>query len=241
MFFKLENDSKFPNFLFPEKTRFACFPSFACPRTETCAEKIFSKLSWIHHDRVGYYFPSECEITVKNQDQSGSWHDISLSQSPTVETSKVFSAWIGHGKAPDDAKYEYIVVPSKSLAQFETWVKNIPVKTIISTTEIQAVYDKKAEIYGVAFYKPGNASLEPGLSVRAEQACLLLIEVTNNKSGLNITVSDPTAKLKDVNITISKKLKGTGSVINSDNTSTIKLVLPSGDEAGKSVTFRYDL
>jgi chondroitin AC lyase len=205
------------------------------------AEKIFSKLSWIHHDSVGYYFPSRGEITVKNQNQSGSWHDINLSSSQTVETFKVFSAWIGHGNAPNDAKYEYIVVPSKSLDQFETWVKNVPVKTILNTAELQVVYDKNADIYGVVFYKPGNAFLEPGLSVIADKPCLLLMEVTNNKSALNITVSDPTATLKDVNLTISIKLKGTGSVINSDNTSSIKLVLPSGDEAGKSVTFRYDL
>jgi hypothetical protein len=204
------------------------------------SEKTFSKLSWIHHDRVGYYFPSGGEITVKNQNQSGSWHDINLSQSPTVETSKIFSAWIGHGKAPDDAKYEYIVVPSKNLVQFETWIKNVPVKTIINTAEIQAVYDKKAEIYGVAFYKPGNASLEPGLSVRAEQPCLLLIQADYKKKGLNITVADPAQSQKDVTLTISKKLKGTGSVVNSDNTSTIKLVLPSGDEAGKSVTFEFE-
>jgi len=204
-------------------------------------EKTFSKLSWIHNDNVGYYFPSRGEITVKNQNQSGSWHDINLSQSTTVETRKVFSAWIGHGNAPNDAKYEYIVVPSKSQDQFETWVKDVPVRTIVNTAEIQAVYDNKADIYGVVFYKPGNASLGSGLSVKAEQPCLLLIQFSNKKKGLIISVSDPAQSLKDVNLTISIKLKGTGSVINSDKTSTLKLILPSGDEAGKSVTFRYDL
>jgi hypothetical protein len=103
-----------------------------------------SDLMWIYHDRVGYLFPSGGNITVRNMDQTGSWHDINLSQPETPVAHKVFSAWIGHGNNPSDGKYEYIVVPSGNIAQFKKRVKKNPLTMITNTSDIQAVYDKNS-------------------------------------------------------------------------------------------------
>jgi hypothetical protein len=68
-----------------------------------------------------------------------------------------------------------------------------------------------------------------------------LFEGWSNGSSYRITVSDPTTTHQELNIMISKRLAGGDITINSDNISTIKCVLPSGDEAGKSVTYEYSL
>lgn len=202
-------------------------------------EKTFPNLRWIYHNNVGYFLPSGGEITVKNMNQSGSWHDINTSESQTEENYKVFSAWIEHGNSPVDGKYEYIVVPSKSLAQFEGWVKSNKLKMIINTPDIQAVYDRNAGVYGLAFYKAGKLMLKSGLTVEPDKACLLLIQTIKNGKGYKISVSDPTATFADINVKLSGKLKGPGVVINSDKTSTIYFELPLADEAGKSITGEY--
>lgn len=200
-----------------------------------------SDLMWIYHDRVGYLFPSGGNITVRNMDQTGSWHDINLSQPETPVAHKVFSAWIGHGNNPSDGKYEYIVVPSGNIAQFKKRVKKNPLTMITNTSDIQAVYDKNSGICGIAFYRAGSVTLAPGLFVGADRPCLLLFEGWSDGSSYRITVSDPTTTHQELNIMISKRLAGGDITINSDNISTIKCVLPSGDEAGKSVTYEYSL
>ena len=49
----------------------------------------------------------------------------------------------------------------------------------------------------------------------------------------------PTAALQLLSIKISKKITGPGAVNYSDVLTVIKFILPSGDEAGKSIGFEY--
>jgi len=202
-------------------------------------EMNLSNLSWSHHDRVGYFFPTGGEITVKNINQTGSWYDINISQSVTPVTHKVFSLWIDHGNAPSDSRYEYIVVPSKELTQFETWIGTNPLKMIANNKEVQAVWDKNSGVFGIAFYSPGTISLEAGLSVWVDRACLLLIQSVNKGASYKITVSDPTTTQQNVTIKISKKLSGTGVILNPDQSSSISFTFPIGDDAGISIKSEF--
>jgi chondroitin AC lyase len=72
-----------------------------------------SKINWVHHNRVGYYFPSGGGITIENTNQTGSWNDINIAESKKPLTYKVFSAWIDHGNTPSNSKYEYVVAHQK--------------------------------------------------------------------------------------------------------------------------------
>jgi hypothetical protein len=197
-----------------------------------------SGIKWIHHDRIGYLFPGGGDITVKNMDQTGSWSDINQSESTTPVTNKVFSAWISHGNNPSDAGYEYIVVPAKDLSKFNKWMQKNPLKMIINTSEIQAIFDKNENIFGIAFYKAGYISLKEGLIVETDKPCLLLIQGKNNGS-YTISISDPTASLSDINIKISKELSGPGTKINPDKSTIINFFLPSGDDAGRSYSYDF--
>lgn len=204
-------------------------------------ETLFSNLKWIHHNRVGYLFPTGGEITVKNMNQTGSWNDINTSQSSDPITQKVFSAWISHGNSPVDGKYEYIVVPSKDVSQFEKWTENNPLKMIVNSKDIQAVCDKKAGIFAIVFYGQGTITLEPGFSVSVDKTCLLLIQSESKGEKYKISVSDPTYSLQNVTIGITKKLLGQGAINNSDNSSTLNISFPSGDETGRTVTNEYSV
>jgi chondroitin AC lyase len=198
-------------------------------------EMTVPNLKWSHHNRVGYFFPSGGEVTVKNMDQTGAWADISASQSTSPVTAKVFSLWINHGNAPSDGKYEYIIVPDKDLTQFEKWVDINPLKVISNTGYFQAVLDKNSGVFGIAFYRAGTILLDAGLAVTASRACLLLVQSVNKGSGYKITVADPTQKIQNLIIKISKKLKGTGAIVNPDESTSISITVPSGEDAGKSI------
>jgi len=203
--------------------------------------KLFKSIRWVYHNKVGYVFPSGGDITIKNINQSGSWQDINSIQSADTVTSKVFSIWINHGVSPRDSKYEYVVVPSKNVKQLEKWVRTNQLKTVLNSKDIQAVYDRNAKLFAVVFYLPGTIILEPGLTLTVDKACLLLIQSINTGRGFKVSVSDPTATIGDVNIRLTKMLSGPGSTLNPDNTTTLKMVLPTGDETGKTVSAIYNL
>jgi chondroitin AC lyase len=199
----------------------------------------FTDLSWAHHNRVGYLFPAGGEVTVQNMDQTGSWSDISASQSATPVTQKIFSLWIDHGKTPADARYEYIVVPDRDLAQFEKWTHANPLRLITNSADFQSIHDKSSGLYGIAFYRPGTTILDAGLAVTVSRACLLLIQGINKEGGYKITVSDPTTKAQNLIIRISKRLTGPGANVNPDESTSISVTLPSGEYAGKSVKMDF--
>jgi chondroitin AC lyase len=198
-----------------------------------------SNIKWVHHNKVGYYFPSAEQITVKNMDQTGSWNDINAAESKVPVTYKVFSSWIGHGNVPTGEKYEYIVVPSKTVEQFKAWVESNTLKMISNSADIQAFHETNKKIFGIVLYKTGGINLAPGLNIWSDNPCLLLIQEIDNGSRIKISISDPTTKLHKINLRISKKLSGPGAVYIDDKTSGISVTLPDGDNAGKSITLEY--
>jgi chondroitin AC lyase len=199
-------------------------------------EKNYSNLKWVYHDKVGYIFPENSTITVANKDQSGAWYDINLSASKDIITKKVFSTWFSHGTTPNNAGYEYIVVPNQAtVSDFKNWNNSNQLTKISNTNKIQAFYDANASLYGITFYETGTLQLETNLSVSVNQACTLLIK--KRTDGYTVSVADPTQLLSTIQVTISKRLVGTNTTINANNTSTINAILPSGDEAGKTLSF----
>lgn len=202
-------------------------------------EKIFKDLNWAHHDKTGYVFPAGGRITVKNADQTGSWRDISNSQSSKTVTKKVFSLWMDHGNIPENASYEYIVVPAKECDQFEQWIESNPLRVKLNEKDYQVISDKRSGMYAMAFYRSGTVIPEPGLAVLVTRPCLLLLQSKDNGAVYRITISDPTQKLLNIVIKISKTLKGEGAIINPDGSSSISFVFPSGEDAGRSTSMEF--
>jgi len=205
--------------------------------TFTGTTQNYTNLNWVYHSNVGYYFPSEGSITVKNDYQTGKWRDITTSGTSTLNTIKTFSAWFSHGSTVTNGTYEYIVVPNQSLTQFKAWVTKNPFSIISNTSDAQIVYNSKAKLYAAAFYKAGFAQLENGLTVTVDKPALLLIQTI--ATGYKISVADPTQLLSTVVINISKVLSGVGSLNNTDGTTSIFVNLPVGDYKGQSISNEY--
>ena len=51
--------------------------------------------------------------------QAGSWKDINATGESGLIDKSVFSVWINHGLNPENASYQYIVVPDKSINAFQ--------------------------------------------------------------------------------------------------------------------------
>lgn len=199
-------------------------------------------VNWIFHGGVGYILPGSSSIMLSNQKQDGRWSDITDQKNISDElvSEDVFLLWFNHGCHPQNASYEYIVVPDVSEKELnKTSADNRNIEILSNTPELQAVTHKGLGISQFAFYKAGVIEMERGKKVKTDGPGMLMMKEKNGKVS-DITVSDPSRKLKRVSVTIPGKYNVKGenfvAVANESSASTkVTVELPQGVYLGKSV------
>src|SRR5687768_3490369 len=104
------------------------------------------EIKFVYHDKIGYILPSPTTIHLSNEEKKGSWADITAQKnvSKEVVSMDVFTLWFDHGKSPDSASYEYIVVPAVSEQELiESSRNNRGIEIIANTSAVQAVSNNK--------------------------------------------------------------------------------------------------
>ncbi|NDW11124.1 polysaccharide lyase family 8 super-sandwich domain-containing protein [Dysgonomonas sp. 520] len=196
----------------------------------------YTNLRWIHHDNIGYIFPEDADITVKNQRQQGRWLDINSAGTGSMVRGYVFNAWISHGVAPTAGTYQYIVAPDKSLENFQAFAQNHGFVVIRNDNIIQAVRNDISQKAGIVFHTGGTVDLGNGLTINSNKAILVLIE--SNGQNYTISVADPKHNETSVQLTVNKSLEGVNAVASGDNT-IITVDLPADDYKGSTVINEY--
>lgn len=201
-------------------------------------------LNWIYHDGIAYIFPEVQNINVSNQSETGSWFDINqqYDSSKDIISKDVFKLWIDHGVQPEGASYQYIVVPAVSQTEIEN-NHDRNVKILANTKNIQAVTHTGLNITQIIFYTSGEIKITDKLTVGLDSPGLVMI-TTENELVKEISVSDPSRKMKRLHLSINSKVDKNDEVINSvwnkaKNISEIAIQLPQNVYAGKSVTVKF--
>ena len=189
-------------------------------------KKILENPSWVWHDSIAYFFPKPQTVAMKAAEQSGQLQRIFGLGTDSVYRSDVFSLWFEHGLKPKDASYEYIVIPGCSFADIIAYAQDIPVTVLSNTTRLQAVTHPQLQITGIVFHEAGSFSFSNDLTIEVNYPCLVLINHARKK----VTVSDPTASLNEINITISNK---------EGKRKTESVTLPESQFSGSSVTLYW--
>ena len=202
------------------------------------------KVKWVHHDKIGYIFPEPATVNISNRVQKGRWSDITDQKniSDKIVTEKVFMMWFNHGDCPENASYNYIVVPNVSEQDInESAQSNRNVKILSNTSEIQAVKHSKCEISQIIFYKAGTHEISNDTKVGMDNPGMTMIKMKGNKIE-ELSVSDPSRKLNRITLTVSGIYNSKGdcfsTIPNKNMNNTVIVVdLPKGVYAGKSLTF----
>ncbi len=198
----------------------------------------------VHHDKVGYIFPAPAAIRLSNQEEKGRWSDITDQKNISTEvvTKDVFKIWFDHGKSPDSASYEYIVVPDVTAQHLgETSDNNRGIEILANNTDIQGVMNTKLGICQLAFYRAGEIELSKGMKIRMDSPGMAMLKMNGDKV-TELTVSDPSRKLSRIMVTLTGNYDVISdqvmSVTQADAESTLIIAdLPQDVYAGKSVTF----
>ncbi|MBC7829502.1 MAG: chondroitin lyase [Chitinophagaceae bacterium] len=198
-----------------------------------------NNVSWILHAGVAYFFPTASSIQLSTETASGNWRQINHQASASEELVQkdVFGLWLDHGPRPRNAKYEYIVVPAIEASAMEKYNNQIII--LSNTFEIQAVHHKELNRSEIVFYKEGSVKISADLIVTAVSSCMVMIKA-NGKRIEKITVSDPTRKLKSLQLMVSAKIESSGDHWRSKwskekKASVIEIDLPADGFAGQSV------
>jgi chondroitin AC lyase len=204
------------------------------------------QVEWVHQDRVGYIFPEPTTVRLSNKTETGRWSDITDQKhiSDALVRNKVFMLWLEHGESPQNASYQYIVVPNVTVSQLEKNSRTTRCIVILANTpQIQAVEHTKLGISQIAFYEAGELEMSNGTEVRMDGPGMVLIRM-NGERIKELSVSDPSRKLDTITLTVSGIYNASGDGFHmapdrSNDSTTIAVTLPEGVYAGKSVSFVF--
>lgn len=205
-------------------------------------EQAFGTARWVHHDGIGYLFPVDASLVVKNAPQTGAWKDVNDQHGYTADpiTKPVFSLWLDHGARPQDATYQYAVLPGMTPAQVASYAAQSPLQVLSNTRALQAAHHQHHHLTGLAFYEPGELTLPTGFKVGVDKPCLLLVRRQGTK--LTLTVANPLNEALDVTVAVGALLKGTGAEpVAGTKASRVRFVLPGGPNAGASLSQQFTL
>ncbi len=173
---------------------------------------------WIEHDDVGYVFAPHTKINLTAGPQTGAWSDIGTGSSNPV-TEQVFNLWIDHGAAPQNASYEYFILPGASVEDTTRFAKHPDLEVLANTASLQAVYSRSLNLAEIAFRDAGSLATPLG-QVEADHSCLLLVKKTN--AGWKLTASNPENQPLTLHVVIKDKKAA--------------IDLPGGNFAGSSIS-----
>jgi chondroitin AC lyase len=100
----------------------------------------------------------------------------------------LFSLNINHGLNPQNGSYAYLVKPGMNqTTDADKYQKNIPVKIISNTSEIQAVEHSGLNLLEVVFYNAGTLKMANGDALTVDAPCAVLW----NRAKNTIHVANP--------------------------------------------------
>ncbi len=203
--------------------------------------RALENVTWVHQDEVGYVFPNVATVQVSNQIQEGRWSDITDEKNISDELiqEKVFMLWFDHGERPDNASYQYMVVPNISVEELKDNA-NRPIEILANTVDIQGVKHLEDEVCQIAFYKAGEVAVADGIKIGIDSQGMVMAHLRGDKVE-RLTVSDPSRKMRRLTLTVSGLYEAQGDhflgVANTEeNTTVFRIDLPQDVYAGKSVT-----
>jgi chondroitin AC lyase len=191
-----------------------------------------SARGWVYHDGVGYLFPAGMTVRIRHAPQTGSWNTIGAGPPGTL-AKDVFSVWIEHGSQITNQSFSYIVYPNTDVPKMWARFRSNPTKILSNTTALQAVRHAGIKLCSAAFYQPGVLAGGAGWNVVVDQPCLLLLR--DVPQGVQLAVANPHNQPLTVNIDIDRALTGEGCTPLGPGRTRIRVKLPEGTSAGRSV------
>lgn len=138
--------------------------------------------------QTGYWVRAgNLRLASEEQTYPIGWED---ENSKKPDTAPAAWAYLDHGKAPENASYEYAIVPGTDADSMKHWDVLFGAKKAyraVCNDAYHAVRDINSGRVGIAVFSP--ATELPGAVVGADQSCLIVYKA--NDAGLQLALSNP--------------------------------------------------
>lgn len=202
---------------------------------------------WLYHNQVGYLFHTKQNVCLSNEEEKGDWFRINRSTSSSKELVKedVFKLWIDHGSRLNDATYEYVVMPSTTQSDLIAYTAAPLIKTVVNTSEYQAVWHELLNIGYAVFYKGGTIPVSEEIELTSDSPGMVMFCCNKEGQIQEITVADPSRKLKRLHLRVNQKIStNSESCTATWNTSIAQTLLgislPQDGYEGNSITIAFN-
>jgi hypothetical protein len=161
----------------------------------------YADVDWAHlsgsveGSSIGYVFPSDTALTMLREARTGSWAQLSKSESTKSITRNYMTMWMNHGAQPSNASYAYILLPNKSAAATKAYNSNKQIRILAQNSTVHAVEETSLGIVAANFWKAGSVG-----SISVDQPASVMIRERGGV--LEVSVSDPTQRLTTLNVTL---------------------------------------
>lgn len=169
--------------------------------------EVLKGVKWVLHGHVGYYnMDMGTEYRLSNQNG-------------------LFSLNINHGLRPMQGMYAYLVRPNvQDVQEAQTYARQIPVKVLSNTEQLQAVYHTGLGIAEGVFYQPGALTLPDGTVLKVDAPCVLMW----NEQERKVNLANPYCETENpASITVT--------LIKESQSKSLVFDMPLGEFAGSSV------
>ena len=189
-------------------------------------------IKWVYQDGEGYLFLQNEHVYVGAVEQQGSWNRIHLTASSKEMQKKVFNLWINHGYKPSGASYAYMILPTESEKELNSFALNPSVRVLQNTSALQAIQFTNAKLTQMIFYRADTLKFD-NFTISVDAACLLMIQQVQGL--LKVTISVPPELFHNVDLFINGNYKGENCIYNDQKDQTkVTFTLPVGTFAGQS-------
>ncbi len=190
-------------------------------RQMSMGESTVDRLTWVHHDGMGYLFLTPTTVTVQGLTQSGNWYRVHHRESRATVERNVFSLWIDHGAEPHDAQYAYAVYPDVTVDKMGGLASARPFAVLQQTAAVLAISSENGRKVQAAFFQAGRLPCDGDVAIEVDGPCLLIWDRPAN----HVYVADPTHDRSVLHIRMSGPPE-----------KEIAVDLPRGSHAGQTVS-----
>ncbi|KAF4605272.1 hypothetical protein EYR40_004055 [Pleurotus pulmonarius] len=200
----------------------------------------YTGVGTLWHAGVGYVFNTSTpsvSLSLQLGSRTGSWASISASKAPAA-TVDLFAAWLSHGDL--SVPISYTIYPSTSTpSAFQQKVAATQLRSVRNDGSISALLDVNHRTAMIVYWVAAGGSV----SIPSPTGNAPITVASNGNANLilhmdtwSVTLSDPTQTLSTVTVTFTLGSGTTPAGWGTTKTKSVTFSLPSGGEAGRSVT-----
>lgn len=160
---------------------------------------------------IGFYLPGGADLKTKSENRTGKWSDLGEYNTDTTEVNAdYFTAWMPHGQDAKDAKYSYVLLPDKSVAETESYASAPDIEILRQDAKAHVVREKTLGIIGANFWEDGNNRIQTENDpnyVTVDKASSVMIK--EDDSQIDFSIADSTQENAGfINVEINRAANG---------------------------------